>query len=84
MRRDLERRLQALETSRFGSPRIAAYFRADRAMSDEELTDAILKAESSEDFIDPHLSHFSDAELDRLINDYDRALRAHQLLDATE
>jgi hypothetical protein len=60
MQRDLERRLQALETSWFGSPKIAAYFRM-RAMSDEELIYALANAMSS----------LSDAELDRVLNDDD-------------
>jgi hypothetical protein len=84
MQRDLERRLLALETSWFGSPKIAAFHLAVSAMSDEELIDAIVKADSGADCNDPHLRHFSAAELDRVIKDNDRAIRADQLLDGTE
>jgi hypothetical protein len=72
MQRDLERRLQALETTWFGSPKIAAFIGA---------TD---KEEPGEDFRDTHLRHFSDAELNRAIKDNDLAIRVHKLLDGTE
>ena len=41
MRRDLEHRLQALETRWFGSPRIAAYHRAFRADFEEAMIKAM-------------------------------------------
>ena len=61
MRRDLERRLQTLETSWFGSPKIAAHRRKVSAMSDEELIDAILKAAEA----DEGFAKFLDAEMEK-------------------
>jgi len=88
MRRDVERRLLALETSWFGSPGIATYCRAHcravRAMSDDERIRALEEAKSGEDCIDPHLERFSIAELERAMKDNDRALRAHRLLNEAE
>jgi hypothetical protein len=100
VRQDLERRLQALETSWFGSPRIAAHLRAhltifeeklirampepELGMSEEELVRAIYAAVSGEEFIGPDVEHFSDAELERAIKDHDRAMRAHNPFDVSE
>ena len=90
MRRDIDGRLRALETSRFGSPRIAAYWRAvyavwnDEAicaMSNEEPNCALDQAKAG---LKSLTEAFSYAERDRYWKDFERALRAHQLLDATE
>jgi hypothetical protein len=91
VRRDLEHRLQALETRWFGSPKIAAYHRACRAIfeealiraiSKEELIRAIEEAKSGMD--DALLRDFSWAELERAMKDGDRALRAHIPFDGAE
>ncbi len=61
MRRDLEHRLQALETSWYGSPKIAPQHRA-RAM---ELRRAILDAEANQDNLGLERCR---AELERIVS----------------
>ena len=72
MQRNLERRLQAVETCRYGSPRVAAFLRAFDAMSDEELTREIETALSDPDFMPQRLRQLSDTELDLVIKEFDR------------
>ena len=72
MQRNLERRLQAVETCRYGSPRVAAFLRAFDAMSDEELTREIETALSDPEFMHRRLRHLSDAEVDAVIKEFDR------------
>ena len=87
MQRDLERRLRALETSWFGSPKIAAharYTRAIRAMSDEELDREIEMLTSGEDFLGPAVPELSDAESHRVRKDDNRAIRVRELLKGKE
>ena len=75
----LERRLQVLETRWFGSPKIAAYHRAIRAMSDEELDRAIAEAESGRGVLRTYFQDFNDAEGARIWKDHERARKAHRL-----
>jgi hypothetical protein len=74
MKLHLERRLQALETRLFGSPRVAAYLRELFAMSSEELTHTLEMAESDPNFMDQRLRHLSKADLDHLISLFERRL----------
>jgi hypothetical protein len=72
MQRNLERRLQAVETCRYGSPRVAAFLRAFDAMSDEELTREIETALSDPEFMHRRLRHLNDNELDLVIKEFER------------
>jgi hypothetical protein len=49
MQRNLERRLQAVGTCQYGSPRVAAFFHAFDAASDEEVEYEIEMAASDPD-----------------------------------
>jgi hypothetical protein len=72
MRRDLERRLQRVETGQYGSSRVAAFFRAFDAASDEEVQREIEMAASDPDFTPQRLRQLSDTELDLVIKEFDR------------
>ena len=72
MQRNLERRLQAVETCRYGSPRVAAFLRAFDAMSDEELTREIETALSDPEFMHRRLRHLSNTDLELVIKEFDR------------
>jgi hypothetical protein len=71
MQRNLERRLQAVETRQYGSPRVAAFFHAFDA-SDEEVEYEIEMAASDPDFTPQRLRQLSDTELDLVIKEFDR------------
>jgi len=73
MKGPLERRVEALETTWFGSPKVAAYFRATRAMSGEELVREIELAFSPK-FMDSHLRHLNDAERDLALAEWYRMI----------
>jgi hypothetical protein len=81
MQRNLERRLQAVETCWYGSPRVAAFFHAFDAMSDEEIEYEIEMATSDPDFMPQRLRQLSDTELDLVIKEFDqRAARVRRIL----
>ena len=80
MLRNLERRLQAVETCSYGSPKVAAFFRAFDAASDEEVDYEIEMAASDPDFIPQRVRHLSDTELDLVIKEFDqRAARVRRI-----
>ena len=71
MRRDLERRLQTLEASMYGSPRVAAYLQELFTMPDEELNRGIIAMATDDPNFRPG-RHLSDAELVLLTKEFDR------------
>jgi hypothetical protein len=64
MRRDLERRLQALEVCLYGSPRVAACLRFMETMSYEEFSSELPRL----------IRHFSLAELELLTKEIERKI----------
>lgn len=72
MQRNLERRLPAVETCRYGGSRVAAFFLGFDAASDEEIEYEIEMAASDPDFMPQRLRQLSDTELDLVIKEFDR------------
>jgi hypothetical protein len=70
MRRDLERRLKAAETRRFGSARVAEVLRALDSMSDLELAEHLSRAPTG--VLDPRT--MTDGELDCCLAELERCL----------
>jgi hypothetical protein len=80
MQRNLERRLQAVETCSYGSPKVAAFFYAFDATSDEEVAYEIEMAESDPEFRPRRFQHLSDAELELVIEEFDRRANSRRAL----
>jgi hypothetical protein len=69
MRYDLRRRLEAAETRRYPSPRVAAFVRAIKTLSDEEFA---RQWENRTGLFD--LTMLSDAELEWLMDEFEPLL----------